>query len=340
MQTDTILAQPHSAQEFGPQRDFWWHRDFLDLMAARWELAQAGSLADIGCGQCHWSRLLYRYLKAPGRFTGVDREARWLAEGEQRFRRAFPRVPEGLLNFLSADATKLPLPDNHFDVVTCQTLLMHLEQPLAALREMLRILTPGGLLVCVEPNNLWNYLAFNSTTVEESVEVLVRRFEFWVRYHRAKKAAGQGDHCIGDLLPGYFAQLGLTDIAVYQSDRAAALFPPYASPVQRALLDQEVQFKRSQTGPWDREELSRRVLATGANKRFFEIAFDELLEKYSREQQAIAAGTFHGGFGSITYLVSGRKPIGPDPMNKPLDGVVQLSGEMPIRTGASSQDNL
>src|SRR5215470_15264736 len=142
METQSILPSPHSIQEFDPQRDYWWHRDFLDLMAARWELAEAASLADIGCGQCHWSRLLYRYLKAPGRFTGVDREARWVAEAEQRFRRAFPRVPSNLLNFIKADATKLPLPDNDFDVVTCQTLLMHLGQPVIALREMVRILRP------------------------------------------------------------------------------------------------------------------------------------------------------------------------------------------------------
>jgi SAM-dependent methyltransferase len=312
MATDPVVAQPHSAQEFGPQREFWWHRDFLDLMAARWELAQAGSLADIGCGQCHWSRLLYRYLKPPGRFTGVDREVRWVAEAEQHFRRAFPRVPSDLLSFVKADATKLPLPDNHFDVVTCQTLLMHLDQPLVALREMLRILAPGGLLLCVEPNNLWNYLAFNSLTADEPVEMLVRRFEFWLRYHRAKKASGQGDHCIGDALPGYFSQLGLTDIGVYQSDRAAALFPPYASPAQRALLAQEEQFKRAQTGPWDREELHRAVLSTGATEQFFETVFGELVAKYRREQQAIAEGTFHGGFGSITYLVSGRKAMTPN----------------------------
>ena len=72
--------QPHSAEQFGPQRDFWWHRDFLDLMAARWSLNEAASLADVGCGQCHWSRLLYPYLRAPARFAGVDREPRWVAE--------------------------------------------------------------------------------------------------------------------------------------------------------------------------------------------------------------------------------------------------------------------
>ena len=301
------LPEPHSAEQFGPQRDFWWNPDFLDLMATRWRLREASSLADIGCGLCHWSRLLYPYLRAPARFAGVDREERWAAEAARSFGHAFPQVPPNLLTVVQGDATAIPLPNDSFDVVTCQTLLMHLPQPDDALREMLRILRPGGLLVCVEPNNLWNYLAFTSLTAEEPMEVLMRRFEFWLRYHRGKAAAGQGDHCIGDLLPGAFAQAALTDIAVHLSDRAAALFPPYDSAAQQALLQQARQWKDSATGPWDRAELRRHVLGGGGTDNLFDLTFGELIEAFNREQQGIANGTFHAAFGGITYLVSGRK---------------------------------
>jgi SAM-dependent methyltransferase len=298
---------PHSAEQFGPQRDFWWNRDFLDLMAARWRLGEATSLADIGCGLCHWSRLLYPYLRPPARFAGVDREARWVAEAALSFRRAFPQVPPDLLTVVQGDATAIPLPNDSFDVVTCQTLLMHLARPADALREMLRILRPGGLLICVEPNNLWNYLPFTSLTAEEPVEVLVRRFEFWLRYHRGKAAAGQGDHTIGDLLPGAFPQAGLTDIAVHLSDRTAALFPPYETPAQQALVQQARQWKDAATGPWDRADLRRHVLGGGGTDELFVRAFAEMIEAFNREKEAIAAGTFHAAFGGLTYLVSGRK---------------------------------
>src|SRR5882724_10493909 len=193
----TAPSKPHSAEQFGAQRDFWWHRDFLDLMAARWRLAQASSLADIGCGLCHWSRLLYPYLRSPARFAGVDREARWVAEAPQHFRRVFPDAAPDLFSFHEGDATRIPLPDNSFEVVTCQTVLMHLAEPIEALREMLRILRPGGLVFCVEPNNLWNYLPVTSLTAGEPTEALVRQFEFWLRCHRGRIAAGQGDHSIG-----------------------------------------------------------------------------------------------------------------------------------------------
>src|SRR4051812_39065415 len=194
-------SQPHSADQFGPQRDFWWNRDFLDLMARRWRLAEANSLADIGCGRCHWSRLIYPYLRQPARVTGVDREPQWIAEAPEIWRRAFPEADPNQFSFVAGEATRIPLPDNSFDVVTCQTVLMHVERPMEALREMSRILRPGGLLVCIEPNNFWNYVTFTSLTSAEPVEAVVRRFEFWLRYHRGKAVCGKGDHTIGDRLP-------------------------------------------------------------------------------------------------------------------------------------------
>ena len=300
-------AQPHSAEQFGPQRDFWWHRDFLDLMAKRWRLGEAASLADIGCGQGHWSRLLYPHLRAPARLTGVDREPQWVTEAAQNFQRAFPHVARDQFTFVPGDATKIPLPNDSFDVVTCQTVLLHLARPLDALREMCRILRPGGLLICVEPNNLWNYLAFTSLTATEPVETIVRRFEFWLRYHRGKIAAGQGDHTLGDLLPGYFSQVGLGQIEVHQSDRAASLFPPYESPAQQALLGQRQQSKDAATGEWDREAVRQCVLDGGGSEELFERGFSELFDTFAREQLAISAGTFHAAGGSLFYLVSGRK---------------------------------
>ena len=168
-------------------------------------------------------------------------------------------------------------------------------------------LRPGGLIVCVEPNNLWNYLSFTSLTADEPVEALVRRFEFWLRYHRGKAAAGQGDHTIGDLLPGAFAKAGLTDIAVHLSDRVAALFPPYQTAAQQVLLEQRRQWKDTAAGLWDRAELRRNVLGGGGTERFFARVFGELVEEFHREQKAIDTGSFHAAYGGLTYLVSGRK---------------------------------
>lgn len=117
----------------------------------------------------------------------------------------------------------------------------------------------------------------------------------------------QGD-ATGILLPGCYAQVGLADIAVHQSDRVPARFPPYQTPPQQALLEQERRFMNSAFGPWDCEEVRRQVLAGGGTGEFFERVFAELIEKFAHEQEAIAAGTFHAAYGVVNYLVSGRKP--------------------------------
>ena len=300
--------KPHSADQFGPQRNFWWNADFLDLIARRWRFQEVRVLADIGCGQGHWSRLLYPRLAPGARIVGVDREPKWVAEAQRRFRLQFASAPSEVANFLEGDACRIPLPAESCDMVTCQTVLMHLARPLDALADMLRILRPHGLLLCVEPCNLWNYLAFTSLTAAESTDSLVRQFDFWLRCHRGRINSGGGDHNLGALLPGYFAKLGLLNIEVYLSDRAAALFPPYSTPAQRALLAQIECSGDESNGMLDREQLGKLFAQGGGKEEDFERLFPEIVEKFRQERKAAAAGEFHAGGGAITYLVAGRKP--------------------------------
>jgi SAM-dependent methyltransferase len=51
-----------------------------------------------------------------------------------------------------AQANALPFPDAFFDVVTCLEMLEHDRDPFGSVREMRRVMRPGGALVLTVPN--------------------------------------------------------------------------------------------------------------------------------------------------------------------------------------------
>jgi ubiquinone/menaquinone biosynthesis C-methylase UbiE len=300
--------RPHSEEQFGEQRDFWWRPDFLRLMAKRWRLSDASSLVDVGCGLGHWSMLLYPFLRPNAALVAIDPEEKWIKEAPPRFFARFPTVNKKRFTFKRGDANALPLPSDTYDVVTCQTVLMHLRDPLGALREMVRVAKPGGIIIASEPNNLFNIMAFSSITAYEPIDSIVRRFEFWLRYHRGRKLAGAGDHTIGDLVPGMFASLGLTRIAVSLSDRACPLIPPYESQEQKALVQQAKEWKKTKGGMYDAKALRKYAAAGEAGPELLENGIRLIIELADEELTGIEKKTFHMAGGGMNYLVSGRKP--------------------------------
>lgn len=92
-----------------------------------------GDLLDIGCGD-KWKRDLVGHLVT--RYVGVDHSAT----------RHDPSAIDRL-----GSAYSLPAADGEFDCVLCSSVLEHLEEPEAALREALRVLKPGGTAIYTAP---------------------------------------------------------------------------------------------------------------------------------------------------------------------------------------------
>ncbi|NTW42039.1 MAG: methyltransferase domain-containing protein [Cellulomonadaceae bacterium] len=98
-------------------------------------------LLDVGCGPGSITADLARHV-APGEVVGVDTSAAVLPLAQAYADEA------GVDNvtFRQADATALPFDDDSFDVVHAHQVLQHLQDPVAALREMRRVTRPGGLV--------------------------------------------------------------------------------------------------------------------------------------------------------------------------------------------------
>lgn len=303
--------RPHSADFLMEEgRNHWWNRDFLELMGRRLRLDACRRVLDVGCGRGHWSRELAVALSPDATIVGIDNEAAWIAEAEAWRQRA------GLsdrFRYQRGFVEKLPFGDSSFDLVTCQTLLIHVPDPKQVLREMLRVLQPGGLLLVAEPTNLcqslrWNSLSQQDLLEPDGVESLLRVVRFHLLCEKGKFLCGEGFGSIGDLLPGYFKELGLADIQVFQSDKSAALLPPYATPEQRSEIADIGRSIDAGRYVWREEEARRYFLAGGGSEAEFSDFWSWAMCDNSRLQEALNRGQFHAAGGFSLYLISGRKP--------------------------------
>jgi SAM-dependent methyltransferase len=299
------LPKPHSAEYLNDLRDYWWNADFLALMGERLDFKDISTVLDVGAGVGHWGRALAPHLPAHATLIGIDREPQWVEEAARRAQKA------GLpFRYQLGDVLHLDFPDNSFDLVTCQTVLMHLPDPLQGLREMLRVAKPGGLILASEPNNLASIAAFTSESIRWSNDDLIESLRFHLICQRGKEALGLGFNNLGDLIPGMIASLGATDIRVYMPDRAQPMFPPYDRPEQKVLIALLRDWAKRGFYAWDEPETRRYFLAGGGAEADFEPGW--LLQKRHLDETiaAIDAGTYHAAGGWLGLLTSARKSSG------------------------------
>ena len=97
--------------------------------------------------QATWRPSSPSWLAPPARWYWPISTARMLKVGRDRL---LDKGVAGNIEFVQADAEKLPFPDNHFDCVTIAFGLRNVTHKEDAIRSMLRVLKPGGRLLVLE----------------------------------------------------------------------------------------------------------------------------------------------------------------------------------------------
>jgi ubiquinone/menaquinone biosynthesis C-methylase UbiE len=96
---------------------------------------------DVACGTGVVARLAAAQVGTTGTVRGLDVNPGMLAVA-----RSLPSPEGATIEWHEGNATSLPFPDASFDVVCCQLGLQFFPDRPAALREMARVLVPGGRL--------------------------------------------------------------------------------------------------------------------------------------------------------------------------------------------------
>jgi ubiquinone/menaquinone biosynthesis C-methylase UbiE len=128
---------------------------------------------DCGCGPGSVTIGLAQAV-GHGEAVGVDIEARQVDAA-----RALSRQ-RGIANaqFQTASVYKLPFADKSFDAVFSQALLVHLAEPVEALKEMRRVLRPGGFAGIVDADFGFAIVAPPSAAIDRLMSLLTRGMAF------------------------------------------------------------------------------------------------------------------------------------------------------------------
>jgi ubiquinone/menaquinone biosynthesis C-methylase UbiE len=153
------------------------------------ELVPGLDLLDVGCGPGTITRDLAARV-APGRVLGIDRAPEVIAQATSLLDGSAPAK----LTFSTGDVYALDIDTASFDVVHAHQVLQHLTDPVAALRELHRVLRAGGLLAVRDSDyagfvwaprlpelDRWNAL-YHEVTARNGAEADAGRFlPAWVR---------------------------------------------------------------------------------------------------------------------------------------------------------------
>ena len=176
--------------------------DFAEQSA--WLLDQAGiqpgwRVIDIGCGPRGVLELMAARVGPSGRVVGLEQNAEHAALAE-----AFARA-KGLetVTIMQGDVLGNDLPKSSFALAHERTVLVNVPDPEAALRAMVELVRPGGVVVCQDPDQSARVCDPPHPAWDRLTELL---FKAW-RRHGA-------DPCLGRRLPGMVRRAGLESVGV------------------------------------------------------------------------------------------------------------------------------
>ncbi|MGG3804738.1 demethylmenaquinone methyltransferase [Metabacillus fastidiosus] len=143
------------------QRHVAWRKDTMKRMNVK----NGQSALDVCCGTADWTIALADAVGKNGNVIGLDFSKNMLAIGSEKVN----DLELDNVKLIHGNAMSLPFEDNSFDFVTIGFGLRNVPDYMQVLKEMYRVVKPGGKVVCLE-------------TSQPTLPVFKQLYFFYFRY--------------------------------------------------------------------------------------------------------------------------------------------------------------
>lgn len=161
-------------------------------------LTAGSSLLDVGCGPGTITAELAERV-SPGRVVGVDISPEVIADAQARF-------PDSAATFAAMDCYDLDFDDDSFDIAHAHQVLQHVSDPVQILREMRRVVRPGGIVAVRDAD----YAAFHWAPASSELDE-------WQSLYREVAQRNDAEPDAGRHLLRWAAEAGFTDVTATHS---------------------------------------------------------------------------------------------------------------------------
>ncbi|MGC4376287.1 demethylmenaquinone methyltransferase [Fictibacillus sp. Mic-4] len=123
-----------------------WRKDTMRRMNVK----EGDKALDVCCGTGDWSIALSQAVGETGKVVGLDFSRNMLKVGQEKI----DKLQLKNVELRYGNAMELPFEDNSFDVVTIGFGLRNVPDYFQAVKEMHRVVKPGGKVVCLETSQI------------------------------------------------------------------------------------------------------------------------------------------------------------------------------------------
>lgn len=142
---------------------FQQHKKWREDTMSRMNVKKGSSSLDVCCGTADWTISMGEAVGSTGRAVGLDFSQNMLNVGIDKTK----EIPQ--IELLHGNAMELPFPNDTFDYVTIGFGLRNVPDYMQVLKEIERVLKPGGMFVCLE-------------TSQSEMPIYKQLFRFYFKY--------------------------------------------------------------------------------------------------------------------------------------------------------------